>query len=151
MMAKKQWFLMIVALITGVLMYFKSQADQRDRDLVQAVQKLYDKAENQLIKIEELKLGAAGDFVSPSAAEMRVVISELETSLIVWQENAGSALRQPTKSLTKEMRAKFTELQEQGNDLNKQYMTIVEQMEGGEMEEEGVAGEEAVEATSSEE
>lgn len=37
-MAKKQWFLMVVALITGVLMYIKSQADQRD--LVQAVQKL---------------------------------------------------------------------------------------------------------------
>lgn len=72
---------------------------------------------------------------------MRLVLSELETSLMVWHENSGSALRQSTKHLTKELRAKFTALQAQGNDLNKQYVTIVEQME----EEEATAEEAALE------
>lgn len=131
-MTNKHWFLLIVVLITGVLMYVKSQSDQSDRELVKEVQQLYDKSEGQLIRIEEIKLGSVSDLTSPSIAEMRVVISEVETSLIVWKENTSIALGQPTNHLNKESRAKLIALKKQGNDLNKQYVSIVEQIEASE-------------------
>ena len=81
-MEKKQWFLMIVVIITGILLYIKSQSDQRDRELVKEVQQLYTKSESQLKNIEELKLSSAVDLASASVPEMRAAISELETSLM---------------------------------------------------------------------
>jgi len=128
-MEKKQWFLMIVVIITGILLYIKSQSDQRDRELVKEVQQLYTKSESQLKNIEELKLSSAVELASASVPEMRAAISELETRLIIWKESTEIVLNQPTKHLTKEARAKFVEVKEHGTDLSKQYTTVVEEIE----------------------
>ncbi len=127
-MTNKHWFLLIVVLITGVLMYIKSQSDQQNRELVKTLKQLYDQSEGQLKRIAELKMDSGSDPSSISAVEMRATLSELETSFIIWQENTATLLKQTDRHIKKEDRTKLVELKEKGDDLNKQYMVVLDQV-----------------------
>jgi len=127
-MKNKHWFVLIVVLIAGVLMYLKSQSDQQNRDLLKTVTQLYNQSEGQLKRISELKIDTGSDVSSLSAAEVRATLSELETSFIIWQENTAMILRQVDKQIKKDDRVKLLELKEQGDDLHKQYLAVLEQV-----------------------